>query len=51
MIQTKTGSVTRTLDELSEHELRKKDIARTTERLKVLEQLEKFRENKMRQEL
>ena len=39
------------MNELQEQEFRKKEICKTTERLKVLEKLEKFREEKMMKEL
>ena len=50
-IQTKTGSVTRTLSEMQEEEQRKREIAKTTERLQVLERLEKYREDRLKQEI
>ena len=51
MISTKTGSVTKTLEEMNDFEAKKSEMARTTERLRVLEKLEKYREDKMRREL
>ncbi|CDW78383.1 kinesin motor domain containing protein [Stylonychia lemnae] len=51
LIETKTGSVTRTLNEIQEQEQHKKDIQKTTERLKVLEKLEKYREEKLKKEI
>lgn len=51
MTETQTGSVTRTLGEIMIQESRKKEIAKTTERLKVLEKLEKYREDRMKKEL
>lgn len=51
MVETQTGSVTRTLGEMMIQESRKKEMAKTTERLKVLEQLEKYREERMQKEL
>ena len=49
--ETKTGSVTRTMDELQEQMTKRKEIEKTTERLKLLEKIEKFREEKMRKEI
>lgn len=49
--ETKTGSVTRTLNEIQEQEQQRRDMQKTTERLKVLEKLEKYREERLRKEL
>ena len=46
--ETKTGSVTRTMEELTEDRKRKKEIAKAAERLKMLEKLEEYREEKMK---
>ena len=51
LVETQTGSVTRTMGEMMIQDARKKEIAKTTERLKVLEKLEKYREDRMRQEI
>lgn len=51
MVERKAGSVTRTFDQQQDYEFRKKEIQKTTDRLKVLEQLEKFREERMMKEL
>ena len=51
MTETKTGSVSRTLDELQQDEMRKREMAKTSERLKVLERLEKYREDRLKREI
>jgi hypothetical protein len=50
-LETKTGSVTRTLNQIDVEEKRAKELAKTSERLKVLNQIEKFREERMQKEL
>jgi len=50
-VETKTGSVTRTLNEMTEEMNRRKEIAKAAERLKMLEKLEEYREKKMQQEI
>ncbi len=50
-VETKTGSVTRTLNEINEEQNRRKEIAKAAERLKMLEKLEDYREKKMQQEI
>ena len=42
-----TGSVTRTMGEISEERKRKQEIAKAANRLKMLEKLEEYRESKM----
>jgi hypothetical protein len=39
------------MDEMYENEFRKREMAKTTERLKVLEKLEKYREERMKKEI
>ena len=46
-----TGSVTRTMNEMTEERKRKQEIAKAANRLKMLEKLEEYRENKMNQEI
>ena len=46
-----TGSVTRTMDEITEERKRKQEISKAANRLKMLEKLEEYRENKMNQEI
>lgn len=46
-----TGSVTRTMDEMTEERKRKQEIAKAANRLKMLEKLEEYRENKMNLEI
>ena len=46
-----TGSVTRTMNEMGEERKRKQEIAKAANRLKMLEKLEEYRENKMNQEI
>lgn len=50
-VETKTGSVTRTLNEIGEEMNRRKEIAKAADRLKMLEKLEKYREKRMTQEI
>jgi len=42
--ETKTGSVSRTMEEMHDDRKRKKEIAKASERLKMLEKLEEYRE-------
>ncbi len=49
--ETRTGSVTRTLDEQSDHEYRKKELMKANERLKQLEKLERYREERLQREV
>ena len=46
-----TGSITRTMNEMGEERKRKQEIAKAANRLKMLEKLEEYRENKMNQEI
>ena len=50
-VETKTGSVSRTLEQMSEEAARRKEIAKAAERLKMLEKLEDYREKKMQVEI
>jgi hypothetical protein len=50
-VETKTGSVTRTLNEIGEEMNRRKEIAKAADRLKMLEKLEEYREKRMAQEI
>ena len=51
MLETKTGSVTRTLEEIGDERKRKQEIQKAANRLKMLEKLEVYREKKMQQEI
>ena len=51
ILETKTGSVTRTNNQIEIINKRKQEIEKTTERLRVLEQLEKYREDRINQEI
>lgn len=42
-----TGSITRTMNDLTEERKRKQEISKAANRLKMLEKLEEYRENKM----
>jgi hypothetical protein len=46
-IETRTGSVNRTLEELNEAELRRKEMAKASQRLMQLEKLERYREERL----
>ena len=46
-LEHKTGSVTRTMDEVLEEKDRKREISKAANRLKMLEKLEVYREQKM----
>lgn len=48
--RTTQGDVNRTLDEAEATELRKRELRKANERLKKLEQLEKYKEEKMRRQ-
>ena len=50
-VESKTGSVTRTLREQDSRDRRAQELKKTTERIKVLEQIEKYREERMAKEL
>ena len=50
-MQKHTGSITRTLDEMGEERKRKQEISKAANRLKMLEKLEEYRENKMNAEI
>ncbi len=43
--------MTRTLNQIDEQESQRREIAKTTERLKVLEKLEKYREERLKKEI
>ena len=49
--ETRTGSVSRTLNEVQALEAQRREVARTTERLRVLEKLEKYREERLQREI
>ena len=46
-MQRVTGSVTRTMQDMGEERKRKTEISKAANRLKMLEKLEEYRENKM----
>lgn len=46
-----TGSITRTMDEIGDERKKKQEISKAANRLKMLEKLEEYRENKMNQEI
>ena len=50
-IETRTGSVNRTLEDLSDVEYRKKEMAKASDRLKQLEKLERYREERLHREI
>jgi hypothetical protein len=50
-VQTRTGSVTQTMGEMDMKRMQKRELSHATKRLKVLEQLEEFREKKIAQEM
>ena len=50
-VETRTGSVNRTMEQLNEAELRRKEMARASERLKQLEKLERYREERLQREI
>ena len=50
-VETKTGSVTKTLGELDSKKKQRRDLSQATQRLKVLEQLEQYREDKVQKEM
>lgn len=43
-VQTRTGSVTQTMGEMELQRKQKRELSQATKRLKVLEQIEEFRE-------
>jgi hypothetical protein len=43
--------VTRTLDEQSEYEIRRKEMMKAADRLKQLEKLERYREERLAREI
>ena len=43
--------MTRTLDEQSDHEYRKKELLKANDRLKQLEKLERYREERLQREV
>ena len=51
LFETRTGSVTRTLDELSEADSRRRELLKASERLKQLEKLERYREERLHREI
>lgn len=51
LLETKTGSVTRTMDDLVEEKKRRAEINKAANRLKMLEKLEDYREVKMKKEI
>lgn len=50
-LQQRTGSVTKTLGELDTQRKQKKELSQATQRLKVLGQLEHYREEKIQKEM
>ena len=50
-LEHKTGSVTRTMDEVFEEKARRQEINKAANRLKMLEKLEVYREEKMHKEI
>lgn len=50
-VQTRTGSVTQTMGEMETKRKQKRELSHATKRLKVLEQIEDFREKKIAQEM
>ena len=50
-LEHKTGSVTRTMDEVIEEKERRREISKAANRLKMLEKLEVYREQKMQKEI
>ena len=50
-VERHTGSITRTMGEIGEERKRKQEIAKAANRLRMLEKLEEYRENKMNQEI
>ena len=50
-METRTGSVTKTLSEIDASKKQRREISQATQRLKVLEQLEQYREEKVAQEM
>ena len=50
-LETQTGSITRTMDEIGQERKRKQEISKAANRLKMLEQLEGYRENKINAEI
>ena len=46
-VETRTGSVTRTMEELTEQDSRKREMQKASQRLKQLEQLERYREERL----
>lgn len=50
-LETRTGSVTKTLNEIDASKKQRREISQATQRLKVLEQLEQYREEKVAQEM
>jgi hypothetical protein len=50
-METRTGSVNKTLGELDNSKKQRRDYSEASKRLKVLEQLEQYREEKVAQEM
>lgn len=50
-VETRTGSVTRTMGELDEQRRHRKELREANQRLKVLGQLEAYREEKIAKEM
>ena len=50
MVSQVTGSMKHTLAEIEEHKSKKRELSQATQRLKVLEQLEQYREEKIKKE-
>lgn len=51
LYETKTGSVTRTLNEMQAQESHRKEMEKATDRLKMLDKLEKYREQRLQKEI
>ena len=50
-MQKHTGSISQTMEEMGEERKRKQELVKAANRLKMLEKLEEFRENKMMSEI
>lgn len=50
-IETRTGSVTRTMVELNDAETRRREMMKASERLRQLERLEQYREERLGREI
>ena len=50
-VETRTGSVTKTLDEVSDAENRRREMFKAADRLRQLEKLERYREERLAREI